>query len=53
MEPPEVDWHVVYEAVMDTIDMDGVGGAAALEQSFAKAGLVVSHKEDADAKKLR
>jgi len=51
-DPPEVDWHIVREAIVDTIDLDGIGSAAALEQSFARAGLLVSHKEDADAKKL-
>lgn len=42
-EQKEVDWSVVRDAVVDTCDMDGIGGPKALERSFGSQGLRVVH----------
>lgn len=44
-EQEEVDWHIVNEAVQDTCDENGVGGAPYLQRSFARHNLLVLHRD--------
>lgn len=47
-EQEEVDWHIVSEAVNDTCDENGVGGAPHLQKAFANHKLLVLHRKDAE-----
>jgi hypothetical protein len=41
-----VDWSVVRDAIVDTCDEEGIGGAEALASSFKIHGLLVDHDDD-------
>lgn len=51
-EQTAVDWSIVRDAVVDTCDIDGIGGPKALERSFGTQGLLVVHRAELQSAKL-